>query len=139
MSEMPQQKDLFTKHWRTVRDDPAEAQLQIALVEHLRWRAKPDVIYFHVPNGGLRNKAEAAKLKAMGTLPGVSDLIFVWYDYDKHDLRNLYLELKARGRRPSPAQHNFAAVIGAAGADYAWTDDLDTALLILKQHGLLKS
>ena len=28
----------------------------------------------HIPNGGKRGKAEAARLKAMGVKPGVSDI-----------------------------------------------------------------
>jgi hypothetical protein len=32
---------------------------------------------FHVPNGGFRNLKEAAKLKAMGVVAGVPDLLLV--------------------------------------------------------------
>ena len=138
MSE-PQQRDLLTGHWRKVkRHDPSEVQLQISLIEHLRWRARPDVVYFHVPNGELRDKASAAKLKAMGTLPGVSDLVFVWFDLNTRELRNLYLELKAHGRKLAPEQHNFCAAIIAAGAAYEWTDNIDDALAICSKHNLLK-
>lgn len=33
---------------------------------------------FHVPNGGVRSKIEAARLKAMGVVAGVADLIFLY-------------------------------------------------------------
>ena len=36
-----------------------------------------DLIAFHTPNGGLRNFVVAAKLKRMGTLPGVSDWLIL--------------------------------------------------------------
>jgi len=31
-------------------------------------------LLFHVPNGGSRNKIEAAKFKGMGLIPGIPDL-----------------------------------------------------------------
>ncbi len=33
----------------------------------------PDLIAFHVPNGGFRTKAEAARMKWVGVLAGVPD------------------------------------------------------------------
>jgi len=36
-----------------------------------------DFIFLHVPNGGKRNKQEAAKLKMMGVLPGTPDLLIL--------------------------------------------------------------
>ena len=33
---------------------------------------------FAVPNGGKRNKVEAMKLKATGTVAGIPDLLFLW-------------------------------------------------------------
>ena len=43
------------------RDGNAEARVQAAIVEWIRTVA-PDLIVFHPPNGGLRGKAEAARL-----------------------------------------------------------------------------
>jgi hypothetical protein len=34
----------------------------------------PDIMIFHVPNGGKRNAREAARLKQMGVLAGIPDL-----------------------------------------------------------------
>jgi len=33
---------------------------------------------FHVPNGGLRSKVEAAQLKASGVIAGIPDILFIW-------------------------------------------------------------
>lgn len=43
------------------------------------WNNFPDYrrCLFHVPNGGYRNLKEAAKLKAIGVLAGVPDLLLV--------------------------------------------------------------
>ena len=58
------------------RDRNAEARIQAAIVEWVRTVA-PQVIVFHVPNGGLRTKAEAARMKWVGVLPGVFDLALI--------------------------------------------------------------
>ncbi len=137
----PQQKDLLTNRWRQVRaPDPKESQIQISLIAQLRFRCRPDVLFFHVPNGELRDKRAAAKLKAMGTLPGVADLVFVWNDpapIQQPCLRTLFLELKARGGKTSPEQRAFADRAFDVGADYHVADNIDLAIDILKAHNLL--
>lgn len=45
----------------------------------------------HVPNGGRRNKREAAKLKKMGVRKGVSDLFLAW---PNEQYAGLWIELK---------------------------------------------
>lgn len=132
-----QQKDMFSKRWRQVKaPQPSELQLQISLVAQLRLICRRDVVFFHCPNGELRDKRTAAKLKAMGTLPGVADLVFVWCDGGV--LKNLYLELKAPKRTMSPEQMVFCDRVIDAGADYQTADNIDAALQILRWHGLLK-
>src|SRR6516165_5059622 len=73
------QKDMFTGRWRKVRlPEPLEDQIQKTLVKHLQLRCRPDVVWWHTPNGGYRFKITAALLKALGVIPGVPDLIFFW-------------------------------------------------------------
>ena len=49
-------KDLFTKRWRKARaPDPSELQIQISLIKRLGYMALPGCVYFHVPNGELRD------------------------------------------------------------------------------------
>jgi hypothetical protein len=55
------------------RDWNAEARIQAAIVEWIRWVA-PQVVVYAIPNGGLRTKAEAARLKWTGVLAGMPDL-----------------------------------------------------------------
>jgi hypothetical protein len=61
------------------RDRNAEARIQAAIFEWIRTVA-PNLVVFHPPNGGLRNKAEAAWLKWIGTLAGVPDLVVLGRD-----------------------------------------------------------
>jgi len=51
----------------------SEHMEQAALVMWFR-RAYPDTLIFAVPNGGLRSKTQAMKLKVEGVVPGIPDL-----------------------------------------------------------------
>lgn len=53
-----------------------EIELQKAIVQFLRL-ARPDVLWFHCPNGGSRSVRTAAMLKSIGVRAGVPDLIFI--------------------------------------------------------------
>lgn len=110
----------------------AEDQIQIALVAHIKRRKLPGVVYFHPANGGKRDKREAAKLKAMGVLPGASDLIFL------HCNRFYALELKAEGGRATEEQMQFISDVNTAGGFGAIVHGLDKALRALETWGLLK-
>ena len=76
-----------------------EASIHLAIVELLRLKAHRDLIYFHPANGGERHPVVAAKLKGMGVVPGVADLVFVLPDG-----RSAFLELKTRKGELSPSR-----------------------------------
>jgi len=62
----------------------------------------PNLIIFSIPNGNLRNKAVAAKLKREGVLPGVSDIFCP-------ELK-LWIEMKrVKGSSTSKEQRQFLA------------------------------
>ena len=63
---------------------------QAALFERLAWEL-PDVLAFHIPNGGKRNALEAKRLKAQGVKPGVPDICIPMARGGYH---GLYIELK---------------------------------------------
>ncbi len=98
---------------------------QVTLVSRIR-NFYPDVLVAAVPNGGLRVKTEAARLKAEGVLPGFPDLIIAEPRVGYH---GLFVEMKrARGGRTSIVQldvqeklrrRGYRAVT-CAGADEAW-------------------
>lgn len=82
-------------------------------------------LLFHVPNGGYRCPKTARKLKAEGVRAGIPDY---FYPVPKAHYHGLWIELKAKGGKPSKAQlpvlHALAqqryAVVVCWGADAAF-------------------
>lgn len=128
-----------------------EEQLQRSIIDLLRVAAHPDVIWFHCPNGMARSKSEGGRLKAMGVLPGVYDLIFLVprrFDYgdDIPDVPNYitiavpcFLELKRVRGIASAEQLAFGERCDRIGVEHAITADFDQALSILKAWGVLSA
>src|SRR6516165_10331839 len=116
----------------TRRLQPSENQVHTAVVGHLRLRAKPDVLWLHVPNGERRDKITGAKLKRMGVLAGASDFLF-W-----HNGNSFALELKAPDGRLSEAQLDFLARFNDAGGHSAVAEGIDRALAVLESWNLLR-
>lgn len=95
-----------------------EIGLHIAAAGFLRRALPPEVIFFHCPNGEVRDKATAGKLKAMGVLPGVFDLGFIWPNGQAS-----WLELKVGDNVLSEDQLVFQhrARANRCGTATAWT------------------
>lgn len=110
----------------------SEAQIHAAVVAHLRLRAKPDVLWLHVPNGERRDKITGAKLKRLGVLPGAADLL-LW-----HNGVSFALELKRPGARPTESQLEFMARFADAGGHTCVADSIDRALAVLESWQLLQ-
>ena len=55
-----------------------EASLQVRLFHDLQTLLPRDAFLFAVPNGGYRNKIEAANLKRQGVIAGVPDFILIY-------------------------------------------------------------
>ena len=51
----------------------SEDREQMLFIQWFR-RNHPNTLIFHIPNGGYRRPSEAARLKAMGVVPGIPDL-----------------------------------------------------------------
>lgn len=87
----------------------SEAQEQRAVVEYCDARRIP---CFHIPNGGSRNKAEAANLKRQGVKAGVPDLCIPVARCGYH---GLYVEMKAPKGRVSERQAEWIALLREQG------------------------
>ena len=72
----------------------------------------PRLMIFAVPNGGSRNVLEAKKLKATGTLKGVSDIII------NFPSKVVYIEVKTSIGVQSDAQKDFQKRVEDLGMDY---------------------
>lgn len=73
---------------------PTESQEQIALFEWVEYAMAryPELkLLFHVPNGELRNKVVAARLKKEGVRSGVPDLVL---PVARGGYHGLYIEMK---------------------------------------------
>jgi hypothetical protein len=116
---------------RPRKQTPSEAQVHAAVCDHLRLRAKPDVLWTHPANGERRDKITGAKLKRMGVRAGASDLL-LW-----HRGNSFALELKSPGGRLSDAQLEFLARFNDAGGHGASAEGVDRAIACLEAWGLL--
>lgn len=76
----------------------SEAQEQSAVVEYCDVKGIP---VYHIPNGGRRDKREAANLKRQGVKPGVPDLCV---PVARGPYHSLYIEMKAAGGKPTETQ-----------------------------------
>jgi hypothetical protein len=113
------------------RRQQPEALIQEAVVQHLRARGAPGMVFLHCPNGGYRRPIEAAIFKAMGVRAGTADLL-LWRGGNSYAL-----ELKAPGGRVSVSQFEFLADFDRAGGFSCVCDGIDNALLTLECWGLL--
>ena len=110
-----------------------EDAVQLTVVEHLRWLARPDIAWWHHPAGGWRAPATGARLKALGARAGLPDILLLI------EGRLYGLELKReRGGRLSPEQIAMHAELRAAGAVVETAAGVDQALVILATWGALK-
>lgn len=111
-----------------------ELSLQKFAAKLLRLNAAPDVIWFHPPNGESRSARTGGKLKAMGTMAGVADLVIVCPGG-----RVRFLELKTPKGSLSANQRAFRTLCEFNGAPYAVATTSAEVEDILRSWGALRS
>lgn len=107
-------------------------EIALSLVSYEQY-AVPELEWLHaIPNGGLRSKATAGKMKAEGVKSGVFD---VFWPLVRFGFPGLYIEMKQPGKinNTSTEQRRFAAHCEEQGyAMYVcdnWRDAADTVQL----------
>lgn len=110
-----------------------EESLQASIVKHFTnnyclKHHNPRCMIFAVPNGGSRNLVEAMRMKASGTLPGVSDLIVVLPN------KTLFIELKLPNGIQSDKQKDFEQRVTSLGFDYHIVRSLEEFNLIIEKE-----
>lgn len=106
MNELQLQAEIFKWHWN---NHPKERGL-----------------LFHV-NNKARNRIEGNKFKAMGVIPGVSDLIYL-----RPGGKPIFIELKTDEGSQSPAQKDWQKAVQGVGYDYRICRDLETFKTYIK-------
>ena len=109
----------------------SEDQIHRAVVQHLKARARKGAFWWHTPNGGQRNKTEAARFVGLGVKSGVPDLIILSRG------KTFGLELKAEKGRVTPIQKSVHEEMRAAGATVEVAFGLDDALAQLVEWGII--
>ena len=95
---------------------PSEEEEQVTLFNWAKMQEGkyPELkLMFHIPNGGLRSKTEAARLKKQGVKAGVPDICLPCAKCGRH---GLFIELKKlTGGRTSKEQKAWIAALENAG------------------------
>lgn len=110
----------------------SEHQEQVTFIhrakKHLRAQDEGYLVplLFAIPNGGRRDSRTAASLKMEGVRPGVPDLLFA---YQVLDYAGLFIEMKVKGGRVSPAQKEMMTLLEEEGGykcvvAYGWEEAL---------------
>ena len=127
-------KAFFGGDGETLRRSPRdlEHRLQCACVRWFRL-AYPQHHHnlFAVPNGGYRTPSTAAKIKAEGALPGVSDLILLIARGGYH---GLLIELKTDKGRQSEAQREWQRLIEADGYKYVVVRSIEEFIKVVEAY-----
>ena len=111
----------------------SEHTLQVQLLKYLDYAAKPDLYWFAVPNAARRSLRMGAHMKSEGLRSGVADLCFMLPGGTV-----AWLELKKPGNYQTVQQKGFEARCKRLEHPYAVARDLDQAIAVLKQWGVLR-
>lgn len=124
---------------------PLETPMHIAVADLLRLALSPGWLWFHVPNGeersafinakGKRVSPAAGRLKRMGVMPGVSDILLI----APEGAQLHALELKRKHKSPTSDQLDFLQSVIACGGKSAWADSFEDAAEILQSWSAIRS
>lgn len=97
-----------------------ETALHMQVARYLRLALPSELVFFHVPNGELRDARTAGKLKAMGVLAGVPDFTILLPQG-----RAGFIELKTARGALSDAQIDLRAKLVALNCGYQTCRSVD--------------
>ena len=123
---------------RVLKDQPpaTEEEEQLLVAAELD-RLMPGE-WCHVPNGGSRHPAEAAKLKRMGVTPGIPDILIFRRPPAHPDASGCAIELKrTSGGRLSPDQRRVLVMLDHNGWRTYRASGYEDAVRVLREEGYL--
>ena len=114
------------------RHDDEEHRIQCNCVRwfHLQYPTMKDIL-FAIPNGGSRNKGEAARMKGEGITTGVSDLIFL---KSNRFYGALCIEMKKPAGRQSDTQKRWQQKTELNGNKYVICRSLEDFMREIKDY-----
>jgi hypothetical protein len=115
---------------RAKTSDQHEVPVHITIYQYLCAVLPPaEYKIWHTPNGGFRDEVEAGKLKRMGVLAGVADLIIMGLTR-----RLFFLEVKTKTGRLSRAQKDFRDFCLLVGYPFAVVRSVEDARAFLLEN-----
>ena len=118
------------EHYIPTEDEEQAAVFEWADLSAGRW---PELrLLFHIPNGGLRNKVTAARMKVLGVKAGVPDLFL---PVARGDWFGLFIEMKRRkGGKLSPLQVDWIEALGRQGYKTVVCLGADAAIAAIEDY-----
>lgn len=117
-----------------VKPKTTEADEQKALMQWAKWQEGryPELkLLYHCPNGGTRNKLEAANLKRQGVKAGVPDLFLPVSRNNKH---GLFLEMKVGRNKCTENQKKWIRNLLEQGYEVKVCYSCEEAIQIIKKY-----
>ena len=109
-----------------------EEVLQAACVQWFRFQhRKYAKLLMHIPNGGYRTKAQAARFVGQGVIPGVPDLLLAVPHGQHH---GLWIEMKAYHGKVSMSQYEMQELLKAQGYSVAVCRSFDEFMEIVNEY-----
>lgn len=110
-----------------------EAQMQVEFFNKVPFFFPwlPDKLLFAVPNGGSRNKIEAANMKRQGVKRGIADVIL---QVPKKGFASLCLEFKTLTGKQSGDQREYQRQVEMAGSKYVVVRSVEQALRVMQEY-----
>jgi hypothetical protein len=117
-----------------INDNLSESSIQISVVKFLERFARPEIIWFAVPNGDLRHPRVAMRLKSQGVKPGVPDLHFLLPGG-----KSVYIEMKRpKGGVESPDQIMFKRKAYDLGHEVHLCTSLEQAFWVFQKYDIIQ-
>ena len=113
-------------------DEEQCALIQWWAAQHMRW-GLPEFALYAIPNGGLRHRVVAAKLKGAGVRKGIQDLNL---DVPRGTHHGLRIEMKSRCRaaRVRPDQAEVHAFLKSQHYKVAVCRGMEEAITVIKDY-----
>lgn len=117
-----------------VKPKTTEADEQKALMQWAKWQEGryPELkLLYHCPNGGTRNKLEAANLKRQGVKAGVPDLFLPVPRSPKH---GLFIEMKVGRNKCTDNQKKWIRKLLEQGYEVKVCYSCEEAIQVIKKY-----